>query len=59
MSVATVVYGNVDWGFGATDIWSNSMTVVGSLATFVVLGVVVAFTPTIIKLIRKTIQNRR
>lgn len=47
----------VNWGFQAQDIWSNGMTIVGSLATFIVLGIVVAFAPRIISLIKGAITG--
>lgn len=43
---------SVDWGFNAADIWKNGMFIVTSLATFIVLGIVIRFAPTIIMLVK-------
>lgn len=41
-----------DWGFDVSDIWSSSMGIFSTLAVFVVLGIVVAFAPRLIALVR-------
>lgn len=51
-AAATPIFdGTANWGFTGADIWSNGMLIVGSLATFVLLGIVVKFAPRIIKVI--------
>lgn len=42
-----------NWGFEAADIWSSTMTVVGSVAGFLLLGIAVAFAPKAFTLLRK------
>lgn len=41
------------WGFEAADVWSNVMSVVGSVAPFLLLGIAVIFAPKAFALIRK------
>jgi len=41
------------WGFTASDVWSNVMSVVGSVAPFLLLGIAVIFAPKAFSLIRK------
>lgn len=41
------------WGFEAGDVWSSVMSVVTSLAPFLLLGIAVAFAPKVFGLIRK------
>lgn len=43
---------SIDWGFSASDLWTNGMFIVKSLATFIVLGIVIRFAPRIIGLVR-------
>lgn len=47
--------GGTNWGFTASDIWTNGMMIVGSLAVFILLGLAVKFVPHIIWLIRNGI----
>lgn len=42
----------VDWGFSPMDIWTNGMTIVMSLALFVLLGIAIAYVPKIIELVK-------
>lgn len=50
-AVDPIFTGTADWGFGGSDIWSNAMMIVASLATFVILGIVVKFAPKVIAVI--------
>lgn len=45
----------IDWGFSAADIWSNSMFIVASLGTFILLGIAVKFAPRIIGLVKNVV----
>lgn len=47
-----------DWGFDVADIWTSGMGIVGSLAPFILLGIVVAFAPKIIGLIKGAVQSK-
>lgn len=49
----------IDWGFNAGDIWTNSMFIVASLSTFILLGLAVAFAPQIISLIKGVLRRGR
>lgn len=42
----------IDWGFDASDIFTNSMFLVSSLAAFILLGLAVIFAPKLFSLIR-------
>lgn len=50
-----VISGNTDWGFTSADIWSNGMAIVGSVAGFLILGIVIKFAPRIFTVIRSAI----
>lgn len=45
------------WGFEAGDIWSSVMSVVGSVAPFLLLGIAVAFAPKAFTIIRKAVSG--
>lgn len=42
----------VDWGFTATDIFTNGMALVKSVGPYVLLGIAVLFVPKLISIIR-------
>ena len=42
----------INFGFTGSDVFSNSVLIVGSLATFIILGLAVQFTPRIINIIK-------
>ena len=42
----------INFGFTGSDVFSNAVLIVGSLATFIILGLAVQFTPRIISIIR-------
>lgn len=46
----------IDWGFSPADIFSNGMTLVVSLALFVLLGIAMMYAPALIKLIREAVK---
>lgn len=54
-----VIGKNIDWGFGSGDIWSTSMLIVGSLAGFLLLGIVVNFSHTLFRLIKNAIEFKK
>lgn len=56
-AVTPIFDGATDWGFGASDIWSNSMAITASVSGFIILGIVVAFAPRVFGLIRKAITG--
>ena len=43
--------GTQDWGFGASDIWSSSLLIVGSLSAFLVLRICIKFAPRVFTLL--------
>lgn len=45
------------WGFTAGDVWGSVMSVVGSVAPFLLLGIAVAFAPKAFALIKKATSN--
>lgn len=49
------IFTGTDWGFGASDIWTQGMGIVASVSGFLVLGIVIAFAPRIFGLLRKAI----
>lgn len=51
--------GSGKWGFTVSDIWDSSLYIVGSMAAFLLLGIVVALSPKLIKLIRTFVLKRR
>ena len=42
----------ISFGFTDADVFSNAVLIVGSLATFIILGLAVQFTPRIISIIK-------
>lgn len=48
-----------DWGFDISDIWSSSMGIFGTLAVFIVLGIVIGFAPQLMQLVRAAIIFKR
>lgn len=46
----------VNWGFTPSDIFSNGMALVLSLAAFVLLGLAIMYVPALIKLIRDAVK---
>lgn len=44
-----------NWGITPGDIWGNVVSIAGSLAPFILLGIVVYYVPTIFELIRSAI----
>lgn len=48
----------LNWGFTAQDVLSNSVTLFGTLAAFVLLGLAIAFAPRLISLVRMAIVGR-
>lgn len=53
--VPALFSGTQDWGFGASDIWSSALLVVGSVSGFLVLRIVIKFAPTIFTLLFKAL----
>lgn len=47
--------GTQDWGFGASDIWSGALLIVGSMSAFLVLRICVKFAPAVFTLIFKAL----
>lgn len=47
-----------NWGFSVADIWTSGMGIVGSLAPFILLGIVTLFAPNIIWLVRMAILSK-
>ncbi|MEK4493988.1 hypothetical protein NYE44_30515 [Paenibacillus sp. FSL L8-0493] len=47
--------GTADWGFGASDVWSNVMLIVGSVSAFLVLGICIKFAPKVFTVIFKAL----
>lgn len=47
------------WGFSVSDLWQSSLHVIGTLAGFILLGIVISLSPRLIKLIRHAVQRRR
>lgn len=54
-----VIGKNIDWGFGSGDIWGTSMVVVGSLAGFLLLGIVIKFVPQLISMVKQSILHKQ
>lgn len=46
----------VDWGFDASDIFTNGMFLVGSVAAFVLLGIAIKYVPTLIGIINAAVR---
>lgn len=46
----------VDWGFSATDVFSNGMGLVLTLAGFVLLGIAIKYVPALIKMIKDAVS---
>lgn len=46
-------------GFGSTDVWGSSLQVVVSLASFLLLGIMIRMAPKLFRLLRTAILNRR
>ena len=42
----------ISFGFTGSDVFSNAVLIVGSLATFIILGLAVQFTPRLISIIK-------
>lgn len=47
---------SVDWGFNASDIFTNGMFLVSSVAAFVLLGIAIRYVPTLIGVIRSAVS---
>lgn len=45
--------GGTDWGVNASEVWSTTLLIVGSLAGFLVLAIAVYTAPSIMYLIRQ------
>jgi len=54
-----VIPSTLDWGFTASDVWKNSMSVVSSLAGFILLALAIAFAPRIIAVLKGLFRSRR
>lgn len=50
-AIDPIITGTPDWGFTGGDIWGQAMLIVASLATFVVLGIVIKFAPRVFSVI--------
>ena len=48
----------INFGFTGSDILTNSTALVGGLATFVILGLAVAFAPKLISVIKGVFRGR-
>lgn len=46
-----------NWGFEAGDIWTSVMTIVGSVAPFLLLGIAVMFAPKAYTLIKSALSG--
>lgn len=46
----------IAWGFTPADIFTNGMTLVGSVAAFVVLGIAIAYVPKLISVIKGAVS---
>ncbi|MEK4466427.1 hypothetical protein ACFWMP_31290 [Paenibacillus sp. NPDC058367] len=47
--------GTADWGFGASDVWTNVMLIVGSVSAFLILGICIKFAPKVFTVIFKAL----
>lgn len=47
------------WGFTAVDVWTNTMTIVETLAPFVLFVIVYVFTPKVFNLIRDALEEHQ
>lgn len=57
-AAATPIFdGTANWGFGASDVWTNVMAIVGSVSGFLILGICVAFAPRVFTIIRKAVNG--
>jgi len=50
---------SINWGFSASDILSNSVTLFGTLAGFIILGLAFGFAPSLISLIRNAVLGEK
>lgn len=53
------INGVVDWGFSSSDIWSNGMAIVMSVAGFLILGIVIEFAPSIFRLLYVAVTHKQ
>ncbi|MMZ56016.1 Exoglucanase B precursor [compost metagenome] len=47
------------WGIGGSDIWKNIVLLVGSLAGFLILGIVIKLVPRVVRLIYHSIKRQQ
>lgn len=52
------MFSNTDWGFGAAEIWSNVLLIVGSLSGFLLLGICIYLAPSVMFIIRQAAVYR-
>lgn len=46
---------NVDWGFTASDIFTNGVALFSFLAAFVLLGIAIKFAPKLVEMVKGAI----
>lgn len=46
----------VDWGFSPSDIFTNGMGLVATLAGFVLLGIAIKYVPVLIKVVKDAVS---
>jgi hypothetical protein len=52
------MFSNTNWGFGAAEIWSNVLLIVGSLSGFLLLGICIYMAPSVMFIIRQAAVYR-
>ncbi len=49
----------INFGFTGADVWNNSMLIVSSLGTFVMIALAITFTPRIIGVLKRLFGGGR
>lgn len=49
---------STDWGFVGGDIFHNAMLIINTLASFMLIGIVIRYAPTIVELVYTAVTSK-